>query len=318
MTILAEFISFQKFHADYQLATIDKKQHILTTAKNLFLSRGFKATTIQNIADAANVSKGAVYLHFSSKQDIIFEIAVQTEEVIWQQVQNIRADESLDPRDQLERILETYIDYIHENRLLNELLVQEVGLALSDEMLAETMALRQRWQQAIDSSVADLLGDEFEQWQSDLGFCLNAVMEGFHALLLVEKLEIPTGALIQFLLSMVETMGPALKKRKIPPLINKDYLDKRSKQLKGMESKRRSEIKSLLKKISEAVSSQKPANSDQSNRHKLLMETVQILKKECESEEPNKAIVQGMLASLKSVGEISQYRQQLAILMGVN
>lgn len=290
---------------------------MLATAKNLFLSRGFKATTIQNIADAANVSKGSVYLHFSSKQDIIFEIAVQTEGVIWRQVQDIRADKSFDPRARLEKILETYIDYVHENRLLNELLVQEVGLTLTDEMLAETMGLRQRWQEALDSSVADFLGEKFDDWNADLGFCLNSVMDGFHAFLLVENVEIPKDSLIQFLLLMVETLGPALKAKKLAPLLNKNYLDNRDRQLKGSESKRKKEIASLLKKISKLASDQKPTNSEQSNQHKILLDTIQILKKECESAEPNKAIIQGMLASLRAVDELSQDRQQLAFLLGV-
>lgn len=47
------------------------------------------------------------------------------------------------------------------------------------------------------------------------------------------------------------------------------------------------------------------------------MDTIQILTKECESPEPNKAIIQGMLASLRTVDELSQNRQQLAILLGV-
>lgn len=124
------------------------------------------------------------------------------------------------------------------------------------------MALRQRWQAAIDSSVAEFLGGNFDEWKSDLGFCLNSVMEGSHAFLLVENIEIATDSLIQFLLLMVETMDPALAAKKMPPMINQNYLNERSRHLDGMESKRKNEIELLLKRMNKLVSSQKPKNSE--------------------------------------------------------
>jgi len=47
------------------------KQHILTTAMNLFLQRSYAATTIDNIADAAGVSRASFYTYFSSKREVM-------------------------------------------------------------------------------------------------------------------------------------------------------------------------------------------------------------------------------------------------------
>ena len=43
---------------------------ILFAALNLFVSKGFASTRIEDIAKQANVSKGTVYLYFSSKEDL--------------------------------------------------------------------------------------------------------------------------------------------------------------------------------------------------------------------------------------------------------
>lgn len=299
------------------MATSDKKQQILNTAKDLFLTRGFKATTIQNIADAADVSKGAVYLHFSSKQDIIYEMSVQAEMVIWQQVEAIHEDSSIDAKQRLVKILHAYIDYIHENRVLIELMVSEAGIALTDEQLAKTMAMRQRWQKTIDSIVLEYLGGEYEPWKADLGFCLNALMEGFHALLLMENIEISTDALTPFLLLMVETMGPALKTKKMTPLLGKDYLERRDQQLSGIETSRQNDIELVLTKIDEIVAGRAPSDSQPSSEHDILKETVRILARECKSNQPNLALVQGMLSSLRVVDELSLCRHELSQLMRV-
>jgi AcrR family transcriptional regulator len=46
------------------------KQSILDAAVRLFSEHGVAKTSLQKIAQAANVTRGAVYWHFSSKQDI--------------------------------------------------------------------------------------------------------------------------------------------------------------------------------------------------------------------------------------------------------
>ncbi|MGH3623972.1 MAG: TetR/AcrR family transcriptional regulator [Sciscionella sp.] len=47
---------------------------ILRTAVELFAEHGFDATTVQQIVDAAEVTKGALYHYFDSKNDLLFEI----------------------------------------------------------------------------------------------------------------------------------------------------------------------------------------------------------------------------------------------------
>lgn len=44
---------------------------ILAVATKLFLEHGFEKTSIQDISNASGLSKGAIYHHFSSKDDII-------------------------------------------------------------------------------------------------------------------------------------------------------------------------------------------------------------------------------------------------------
>ena len=54
---------------------------ILASARNLFRTRGFDATSIDDIAEGAAVAKGAVYHHFESKEAIFTHVleAVQAE-----------------------------------------------------------------------------------------------------------------------------------------------------------------------------------------------------------------------------------------------
>jgi len=56
---------------------VDARQQVLDEASRLFLQYGFKKTTMDEIARRVGISKGALYLHFESKEAIFLEISNQ-------------------------------------------------------------------------------------------------------------------------------------------------------------------------------------------------------------------------------------------------
>jgi AcrR family transcriptional regulator len=47
------------------------RQRLLDEAERLFRERGYAATSLEQVAEAAEVTKGAIYGHFSSKEDLL-------------------------------------------------------------------------------------------------------------------------------------------------------------------------------------------------------------------------------------------------------
>ena len=58
------------------------KQKITTTATALFSQKGFEHTTMMDIMKSTGLSKGALYHHFNSKQEIMEYIIAQRKEAI--------------------------------------------------------------------------------------------------------------------------------------------------------------------------------------------------------------------------------------------
>lgn len=58
------------------------RRRIIETASRLFTERGFEATSISSIIDAAQVTKGGFYFHFASKTSLGLEVldAMRTEQ----------------------------------------------------------------------------------------------------------------------------------------------------------------------------------------------------------------------------------------------
>jgi AcrR family transcriptional regulator len=51
--------------------SIDIREQLIHNAIQLFLRKGYKGTTIREITDSANITKGAFYWHFKSKDELL-------------------------------------------------------------------------------------------------------------------------------------------------------------------------------------------------------------------------------------------------------
>ena len=67
-------------------AVVDSRQEILRTAARLFQQRGYDATSMNDVAAALKLSKGGLYHHFQSKDEILFEIMDHAMEITQERV----------------------------------------------------------------------------------------------------------------------------------------------------------------------------------------------------------------------------------------
>lgn len=54
-----------------------RRREILNAAASVFATHGYRRATIDQVAEAAGISKGAVYLSFASKDDLFYELFEQ-------------------------------------------------------------------------------------------------------------------------------------------------------------------------------------------------------------------------------------------------
>ncbi|RFU66371.1 TetR/AcrR family transcriptional regulator [Peribacillus saganii] len=52
----------------------ERKQHVIKAAHQLFIEKGFQATSIQDILDYSGISKGTFYNYFSSKNELLLAL----------------------------------------------------------------------------------------------------------------------------------------------------------------------------------------------------------------------------------------------------
>jgi AcrR family transcriptional regulator len=98
-----------------------RRRQLLDVAVKVFADRGFHGTSMEDVADAAGVTKPVLYQHFSSKRELYLELLDDVGSRLVDEVTNAVA-EANGPRRQVEAGFEAYFRFVarqhHAFRLL--------------------------------------------------------------------------------------------------------------------------------------------------------------------------------------------------------
>jgi AcrR family transcriptional regulator len=131
---------------------------VLEAAATVFADRGFKAATIDDIAEELGSSKGRIYHYYRSKGDIFVDLLVYAMEDLLAQVQPIMNDASLDPTECIRLATR-----MHAKVMLQEGARSRVAIQGTETWLMTDAVEKQR--AALKYFVS--LRDEYEQYFAD-------------------------------------------------------------------------------------------------------------------------------------------------------
>lgn len=122
------------------------RQRIMAAALELFGTRGYAGTSINQIAKAADISKGLMYNYFDSKQDLLQQILQSNMEEGEQWWQEILAME-LSAFEKIEKVTEKSLQVVQEDehhwRLLTSLMFQPHVLEGMEALLEQKVTTLQ-------------------------------------------------------------------------------------------------------------------------------------------------------------------------------
>jgi len=129
-------------HSKRKYSTAATRQALVTSARKLFERNGFSATSVQSIVDDANLTKGAFYYHFVSKEELLREIH---DEFIDHQLTSVQSvlSSTEDPGEQLRGLIRTAIEAVEQYRSHVAVFLGERRF-LSEEGFAEVKEKRDR------------------------------------------------------------------------------------------------------------------------------------------------------------------------------
>jgi len=94
-----------------------RRSAILRSARREFFDKGFRSVTVDSIARRAELSKGAIYLYFKSKEEIYAQILLRDIDKFHDRVKTL-LDTAMSAEDNLRRFAEVYASFFISDREL--------------------------------------------------------------------------------------------------------------------------------------------------------------------------------------------------------
>jgi len=291
----------------------ERKHQIRETARELFQSQGYQATSMQEIADHVGISKGAVYLHYRSKEALLLAIIEDIDARLVGRMTALMDDSSLSPEEKLYAQVLAQLDEMVENRPINEIFLQETGLSLDQELMRFLQETRYRWAQLQEAFLVRVYGEALFPWRIDAAVLFNGMMQEYHVSMMLEQVELPREALGRFLVSVMNSVVAGLLAGDHEPILRDESIPSRQAMARHLAETAARDLSTIVASMTDTVES---LDLD-ADEHAVVTETLAVLADALAAENPNKVLIRGMLASLREVSALETHRQRLAELLGV-
>ena len=129
------------------------RDQILRTAADLFRERGYRASTLDDIAKRLGMSKASLYTYFRAKEEMLAAISRETIEIFTREL-GLVLDSGLSPADKLRRIVREHVRFVIANRsFLTVFFSEEPNLPA--RFARALAAQKDRYDKGVESVIAD-------------------------------------------------------------------------------------------------------------------------------------------------------------------
>lgn len=126
-------------------------ERLLATSAALFRQKGYAASTTRELAELLGIRKASLYHHIDTKEEILYQICIDSLTQIIEEVSN--SAYSVAPDDRLLAMIRSHVNQVVNARDMHTVMLTEMR-GLTADHLAEVVALRDRYEEIIH----DLLG----------------------------------------------------------------------------------------------------------------------------------------------------------------
>ncbi|MEP7167825.1 MAG: TetR family transcriptional regulator [Bacteroidota bacterium] len=106
---------------------IDKREHILNAAEELFAEYGFEGTSVRDLAKKAMVNIAMISYYFGSKEQLMKALIQNRAGSFRQQIETLNK-ENLSPIDKVDLLIEYWVDRLFSHQKFHRVLNREISL----------------------------------------------------------------------------------------------------------------------------------------------------------------------------------------------
>ncbi len=142
-----------------RLPASERRESILAAATQAFADCGYHETSIEDIAEAAGVSKALIYEHFASKRDLQAELLESLEKQLIARLTEAAGGDN-NPEARLRAGLNAFFSFVEEDRFAQRMLFRDAGQPAVAELFRRVRA-------EVVAVVADLMAFYFRSSEAN-------------------------------------------------------------------------------------------------------------------------------------------------------
>ena len=165
-----------------------KKQLIMEKSLELFAEQGFNATSVQQITEHCGISKGAFYLSFKSKDELISALIHHFMKEIVSDI-----DQVVMTKNKENLLFDFYFvtfNTFNQRSNFAKIFIQEQTHFLNDEFIAEMQYYNQLLEKSILTMIEDLYKEKVEDTKYDLVYCILGFIKTYSELFFFNNLPV--------------------------------------------------------------------------------------------------------------------------------
>ncbi|MFE0557824.1 TetR/AcrR family transcriptional regulator [Paenibacillus sp. NPDC058910] len=280
--------------------TAEKRQQILITAMQLFSVKGSSVTSMQEIAEVCGMSKGSLYLHFKSKEELEKSIYELIASRIKDEILRVDHDPLLAPKEQLRKQTEVLLVHFLEIR---EFLLKQFHdqmppgkLPFDKGNMRQEMLAALQW---FNNKLKTIYGPDVEPYTMEIGMFMGSMLGSYIRFLFMPGFHLNAGIIADHQIQLLDDIVASILRRRPEPLIPMEAIGQLGQLCQtDMRTQRHPLIviktmKNELKRI--------PVEPDV---REDAMESLNIMEKELLALQPSRAVLKGMLANLEGIEDL--------------
>jgi AcrR family transcriptional regulator len=281
----------------------EKEKIIIKSGMKLFAQKGFSSTSVQEIATESGISKGAFYLHFKSKDDLLLSIL----EYIFETIDSsllVFENQDLSPRDKFIKQLTAFFGTFIGHKEFLTMLSKEQAIPRNEEI--KKLFFKKRFESHLlyRKGIVSIYGDQIEPFSIDLALILEGLFQSYVGLLIIEPTEFEIEKLSHFLMRRMDSIvkdipseEPFLTEEKLGKIIKNSNLFFETTDIHTIVQKMRNEIEKM------------------ENREALEI-SLEVLEEEVNKKNPRIPVIKGMLSNFKGISPLENYMNKIADFYG--
>lgn len=271
----------------------EKKQRIIQESIKLFAQKGFAATSIQEIATVCEISKGAFYLHFKSKEALLLAILHYYFDLMSGKMNAIEA-ENLPPREKFVKQIACQMREIQQHKEFLIMQARENAIPFNSDIEAFIFKMRTETHQFYRNRLMDMYGRDIEPYFWDMSAALQGIQQSFLHMTLVDGAELDVQSFAQFLLDSADDLQAGLRRRAKPPVIDPHVMENLFKENVNSDL--------LLLWLSDLQNNQWADD---------ISVSLDVVGEELKSSTPRPAVLRGMLANLEEEPRLHEFMRAI-------